>query len=139
MARLSIFIGIGLMLVGAMGYALPEKSSVTALIPAFVGVIMAIGGLITLSNEKLRKHIMHLNALLAAMLMVSAAMRLPYSLVDLKQNFFTIVVLSDVVFLSGIFMFYAVKSFVEARIAKTTYSLPEEALKEGQKEEKTNV
>lgn len=64
MAKLTIGLGIVLMLMGLGGYFGSGMVSWTALIPAFFGVPMGALGYVAL-NEKLRKHAMHGAVLLA--------------------------------------------------------------------------
>ena len=67
MAFNTIVCGLMLVVIGGFGYAnaTPDaetgKVSPTALIPAFVGGVLALLGLLAYS-DKLRKHVMHLAA-----------------------------------------------------------------------------
>jgi uncharacterized membrane protein len=58
MARLSIILGIILILLGLISYFGISSESVTALIPAFIGIPMLVLGFLAL-NEKYKKHAMH--------------------------------------------------------------------------------
>jgi len=51
--------GIVLILLGVVSYVATGRTSVTALIPAFVGVAFVLLALVARSNEALRKHVMH--------------------------------------------------------------------------------
>lgn len=64
MARISIVVGLVLAGYGALSYFTAESKSPTALIPAAFGAAFVLLGLLA-SNEKLRKHAMHLAALVA--------------------------------------------------------------------------
>jgi len=69
MAVPTLITAVLLIVVGIVGYAgqdpNPEtgKVSVTALIPAFIGGVLALCGLLAL-NDKLRKHAMHFAAMI---------------------------------------------------------------------------
>ena len=58
MARLSIILGIILILLGLISYFGISSESVTALFPAFIGIPMLVLGFLAL-NEKYKKHAMH--------------------------------------------------------------------------------
>jgi uncharacterized membrane protein len=63
MAWPTILIGSVLVLIGAVGYlgAEPEHVSPTALIPAVVGVVLMLCGVLSFSDKR-RKHAMHIAA-----------------------------------------------------------------------------
>ena len=58
MAGTTIAFGVVLIVLGVAGYAGSGGASVTALIPAFFGVVLAALGVLA-RNEGLRKHAMH--------------------------------------------------------------------------------
>lgn len=58
MASTTIALGVVLIVLGLVGYFLSGGASVTALIPAFFGVAIALCGLIARDEGK-RKHAMH--------------------------------------------------------------------------------
>lgn len=62
MPSTSIACGALLILVGIIGYVyglMNNAASVTALIPAFFGIVLVILGFAAKSKENLRKHLMH--------------------------------------------------------------------------------
>lgn len=64
----SIVCGIILVVIGLIGYVhgvMVEKTSFTALIPAFFGIVLLLLGLVAKSKENLRKHLMHAAILVA--------------------------------------------------------------------------
>jgi hypothetical protein len=63
-ARVSIGLGVVLMLLGVGTYFGTGQTSITALIPAFVGIVFVVLGLVA-RKVALRKHAMHLSAALA--------------------------------------------------------------------------
>ncbi len=70
MPSTAIGLGILLILIGIIGYAygvMNESASITALIPAFFGIVLAGLGAAAQVKDNLRKHLMHA-ALLVALL-----------------------------------------------------------------------
>lgn len=68
MPTLAFFFGSILMLIGVIGYAyayMAGTASLTALIPAAIGVLLAILGVAAMRNEGPRKHLMHAAVILA--------------------------------------------------------------------------
>jgi len=66
MASTTIALGVVLVVLGLTGYFLTGMVSVTALIPAFFGVALALAGLVA-RDERRRKHAMHAAVLIAAL------------------------------------------------------------------------
>ena len=66
MAKLTIGVGVLLILLGGVGYFGTGRESITALIPAFFGVVFLILGAVAL-NPNRRKHAMHAAAALAVL------------------------------------------------------------------------
>lgn len=67
MSKLSIYIGILLIILGIASYILTGAASATALIPAFFGIVFVILGMIGDRKESMRKHMMHAALLLAVL------------------------------------------------------------------------
>lgn len=65
MAKLSISVGILLIILGIGSFALTGAASATALIPAFFGIAFIALGVIGINKETVRKHVMHAALLLA--------------------------------------------------------------------------
>ena len=65
MPKLSINIGILLIILGAVSYIATSAVSITALIPAFFGVVFGGLGMLAKRSESMRKHAMHAALLLA--------------------------------------------------------------------------
>src|SRR4051812_6466988 len=77
MPKIAIAFGIALTLLGVIFYFGTGMVSVTALIPAFVGVPLAILGVAARgAREGVRKHIMHLAAMLGLVGFVAPIARL---------------------------------------------------------------
>ena len=108
-----------LILIGIAGYILggiEGKSSITALIPAFAGLLILISSLIGLKNLKLG---MHLAALFGLLSFLAPLGRLIPTLI--KGEFeLGLPVYSQIamVVISGIFVFLCVKSFIDVRKAR---------------------
>ena len=102
------------------------KVSPTALIPAFVGAVLAVCGLLAF-NDKFRKHAMHAAAALATLGVLGVAVMVIKGIVRLAQGealarplafwMQTIMLLILVIFVA-----LCVRSFIEARRARTVFS-----------------
>jgi hypothetical protein len=117
MPSTSIACGILLLLIGIVGYVngmLTQHPSVTALIPAFFGIVMIALGVGARFKENLRKHLMHaaagvalLGFILTAGRVVSRFNELTYSPAVISQVSMSLVCL--------LFVILAIKSFADAR------------------------
>lgn len=75
MARITLGFGVALILVGLASYFRQEEvKSITALIPAFVGAVFLLLGLMAL-KDSLRKHAMHFAAMVGLVGIVGAGYR----------------------------------------------------------------
>ena len=115
MAKLAIAFGVALILVGIGGF-MPNQAP-TALIPAYLGIVLAICGLIAM-NPAYRMHAMHAAVLLALLGFLAAGGRLAVSLS--KTSIDTIAVSSQSLMtaLCGVFVALCVRSFIAARRAR---------------------
>lgn len=118
MAKLTILIGVLLIAVGLTGYYATGGVSVTALIPAFIGLVVAALGAIAL-KEGARKHALHAAlavALLGFLGTASALLKLP-ALVAGGEVERPAAVVSRVVtaLLCALLIGLGVRSFVAAR------------------------
>lgn len=117
MPSTAITSGILLILIGIFGYVfsiVDGNHSVTALIPAAFGVLLALFGLLAKSKENSRKHLMHaavlvglLGFLIPAGRLASQMSNIKISLAVLSQAAMALVCLA--------FVILCVKSFVDAR------------------------
>ena len=66
MSKITLFVGLALIAVGAFFYLTAETKAVTALIPAFIGLPVAILGAVAAvkSTESVRKHTAHVAVML---------------------------------------------------------------------------
>lgn len=120
MPSVTIVYGAILTVIGLTGYFATGQASVTALIPAFLGVPVAICGLLA-RNERLLKHAMHgavLLALLGLLGTLSSPAKLPALLDGTAER--PAAVLAQVLTLlcSLIFVVLSVQSFIAARRAR---------------------
>jgi hypothetical protein len=117
MPSTSIYSGGLLILLGIFGYGYgltTEKASVTALIPAFFGILMVIFGLIANSKENLRKHLMHASVLVALLGFLASGGRLLSKFSDISV---TMAYVSQILMalICLIFVILSVNSFIAAR------------------------
>jgi len=117
MPATAIFCGAFLILIGIIGYvygAMDGRPSITALIPAFFGIVLAILGAIANSKPNLRKHLMH-GALLVALIgfivpivrILSRISTISLSPAVISQMAMALICL--------IFLALGIKSFIDAR------------------------
>lgn len=113
----SILFGRLLILLGIAGYAygfFAGTASVTALIPAFFGVVLMLLGHLANTKEGLRKHLMHAAVVVALLGFIAVAARLIPRLASIELN---VAVVSQLIMglLCLGFVILAIKSFAEAR------------------------
>jgi hypothetical protein len=116
MAHTTIVFGLLLTGLGLAGYFLAGGVSVTALIPAFFGIVLLILGLLARS-EALRKHAMHAAAAVALIGFAGALMsllRAPFDTRSPLANFSQV----TMALLTAVFVALCVKSFRDARRAR---------------------
>ena len=141
MAKTTIIIALLLILLGLVGYfgtpsptpadtaqeqtdsstakSVTSKRSVTALIPAFIGVILLLCGLVAM-NEDLRRHAMHLAVLIGLLGFLAGAGRGAMGLSkmvsgDPNLNYRSMTFVWLMALLCGLFVILCVNSFIEAR------------------------
>ena len=117
MPSTAIGCGLALILIGIAGYVwgmVAGRASVTALIPAFFGLVIALLGAFAGSNENLRKHLMHAAMLVGLIGFIVPAFRL---LSNLSGISLTPAVVSQALMalFSLIFVILGIQSFVNAR------------------------
>ena len=76
MPAAALILGVLLIATGIVPFSM--SGAKTALIPAYIGVVYVLGGVVSLAVAGLRKHVMHLLAALALLLgLATAGMGLP--------------------------------------------------------------
>jgi len=130
MAWPTIVSGLLLVAVGVTGYATSEleKAPVTALIPAALGAILVVCGALAF-NEKLRKHVMHLAAMVGVFGVVGGFMPLIRQIAGggfdpLKRS---AIAGELTVVISAVFVGLCVNSFIQARKARQAREAAENA------------
>jgi len=122
MAWPTIICGGLLVAVGLLGYTTSELQPApkTALIPAALGVILVVCGALAF-NEKLRKHVMHLAAMVGLVGVIGGFMPLVRQMVN--SGGFNPLKLSAIageltILISAVFVGLCVNSFIQARKAR---------------------
>ena len=120
--KMSINIGIILTLLGILSYILTDFVSITALIPAFFGIVFAGLGFWGKSSESMRKHTMHASLLLALLGLggsFSGLIALVSALFGtMPERMAAVVSQSIMAVLCLIFLIAGIKSFIDARKSK---------------------
>ena len=118
MPSTAIGCGLSLILVGIAGYVWGMmdggKASITALIPAFFGLVIAFLGAFAKSNENLRKHLMHAAVLVGLIGFIIPAFRLLSNLSGLTLSA-GVVAQAAMALICLIFVLLCIQSFVSAR------------------------
>lgn len=113
----SILCGILLIAIGAAGYVYGMNAgtaSITALIPAFFGIVMVICGGVAQASEGLRKHLMHVAVVVALLGFILTAGRLLMKVTELVLSPAVLSQISMAV-VCLIFVLLAIRSFAAAR------------------------
>ncbi len=122
MARVAIIIGLILMAIGVAFYLATGGKSITAMIPAFVGLPIAVCGAVGL-NELRRKAAMHVAVVIALLGFLGSfgrALKLPAALSGTPGGPDPIVAYESAALnvLCLVFIILAVRSFMDARRAR---------------------
>ena len=117
MSKISIFFGLLLSVIGLLAWVVDgmSKEAVTALIPVFLGLPIAVCGKLAALKPEKSKLYMHIAVVLAFVLLVGAGMRIPKleGFNDVKSvSIWATTVVSFI--LVGLY----VQSFLKARAAK---------------------
>lgn len=113
MAKVTIGFGVALVLIGIIGFA--AGRAVTALIPAFEGVIIGVCGWVAL-NPNARKHAMHAAVMIGLLGFLLAAGRLVGAVMSGKApSALAMFSLGAMAVLSFVFVLLCVRSFIDAR------------------------
>ena len=122
MARLAILTGAVLIMIGALGYFIPEAKSLTAWIPAAIGLLFIVFGVIG-RREAMRKHMMHACVLVGLLAVGATATALPAAVralqgeeVDRPAAAYS---KSATALVCVFFLVLAIRSFIGARRARS--------------------
>src|SRR5688572_14449542 len=116
MASTTIVFGLVLTALGLAGYLLTGGVSVTALIPAFFGIVLLVLGFLARA-EAMRKHAMHAAAAVGLIGFIGALMsllRAPFETRSALANFSQMAM----AVLTAVFVVLCIKSFRDARRAR---------------------
>lgn len=119
MGILTIIYALALIAFGLIGYTMGDAKSVTALIPAFFGILIGLCGLLY-AKEKIRMHVMHVAVLLAFLAMVMHLavfiMRVTGKMGEkASMNALGPQMMMLTAVASSVYLVFAVRSFVMAR------------------------
>lgn len=120
MGPITIVFGLVLTLLGLAGYFGSDTKSMTALIPALFGVPLALLGLLAL-KDSLRKHAMHLAAMVGLLGFLGAAGSMINKVVKTGgvEYSLALVMQALMALLCAVFVGLCVRSFIQARRARS--------------------
>ena len=121
MPRITVIFSLIYIALGVGGYFLTGGVHKTALIPAAIGVILLVLGLLG-SKEKLRMHVMHaalLIGLLALLGTASSLLKLPSAIDGTAARPGAVFAQAATAVLSVIYLGIGVRSFIAARRARS--------------------
>ncbi len=121
MPRITVVFSVLYIALGLAGYFLTGAVHTTALIPAFIGVVLLVLGLLG-SNEKLRMHVMHAALLIGLLALLGTArslLKLPAAFDGTAERPGAVFAQAATAVLSVIYLAIAVRSFIAARRARS--------------------
>ncbi|MGI8638736.1 MAG: hypothetical protein ACR2MG_02130 [Pyrinomonadaceae bacterium] len=121
MPSTAIISGILLILIGIIGYVfsiMDGNTSLTALIPAAFGLLLAIFGFIAKSNEGLRRHLMHAAVIVGLLGFLIPAGRILSKISDIKVSL-AVFSQAAMALICLVFVILSIKSFIDARKNRT--------------------
>lgn len=123
MPKLSVNLGILLIILGIFSYYISGAASITALIPAFFGVVFSALGFLAAKKDAFRKHAMHAALLLAILGLGGSFGGLTSTIAyigggESPERFMAAVSQAIMATLCILFLILGVKSFIDARKVK---------------------
>ena len=121
MPRITVVFSVLYIALGLAGYFLTGAVNTTALIPAFIGVVLLVLGLLG-SNEKLRMHVMHAALLIGLLALLGTArslLKLPAAFDGTAERPGAVFAQAATAVLSVIYLAVGVRSFIAARRARS--------------------
>ena len=117
MPLVGIMQGFFLVVLGIIFYLFPEdKSSVTALIPSFIGLGLLIPGYLAYTNENMKMHAMHVAVLVSLIGTVGGAMGIQDAIAgDWSRPRIARMIL---LLTCGEYMIFSIMSFRQARVKR---------------------
>ena len=120
MPRITVVFSLVYIALGLGGFFLTGAVHKTALIPAVIGAVLLVLGLLG-RNEKLRMHVMHaalLVGLLAFLATASSLLKLPSAIDGTAARPGAVYAQAATAVLSLVYLAYGVRSFIAARRAR---------------------
>jgi hypothetical protein len=120
MPRITVVFSLLYIAIGLAGFFLTGAVHKTALIPAAIGAVLLVLGLLG-RNEKLRMHVMHaalLVGLLAFLATASSLLKLPSAIDGTAARPGAVYAQAATAVLSLVYLAYGVRSFIAARRAR---------------------
>ncbi len=121
MPRITVVFSVLYIALGLAGYFLTGAVHTTALIPAFIGVVLLVLGLLG-SKEKLRMHVMHAALLIGLLALLGTArslLKLPAAFDGTAERPGAVFAQAATAVLSVIYLAVGVRSFIAARRARS--------------------
>ncbi|MED5257083.1 MAG: hypothetical protein VYD82_00485 [Candidatus Thermoplasmatota archaeon] len=113
--RIAIYEGAILVLWGVAAYIISDQSSITAMIPSFMGAPLMILGLLSEKIPDMRHHLMHASMVMA-LLMVLGGARVFADFSDMSNLAISSHII--LIFVGATFMICGIMSFRAARLAR---------------------
>lgn len=113
MENVALLVGAILVAIGVGGYATAEVKSLTALIPAAIGVVFLIVGALVTAIPATRKHSMHVAAMVALLGILAVGGRGVMSLSNM--NLAKAISFGGTTLVLVVFLVLAIQSFIEVR------------------------
>ena len=113
--RIAIYEGAILVLWGIVAYIISDQSSITAMIPSFMGAPLMILGLLSEKIPDMRHHLMHASMVMA-LLMVLGGARVFADFSDMSNLAISSHII--LIFVGVTFMICGIMSFRAARLAR---------------------
>lgn len=111
MARISLLTGLVLIVLGVVVTVASDSQSVTSLIPAFIGVVYVVLGVVGTARPAVNHHVMHAAAALSLLAILGSL----GSLVGRGSEGWAAVAQVGTVVVTGVFLALAIRSFRAAR------------------------
>ena len=121
MPRITVIFSLIYIALGLVGFFLTGAVHTTALIPAFIGVVLLVLGLLG-RNEKLRMHVMHVALLIGLLALMGTArslFKLPAAFDGTAERPAAVFAQAATAVLSVVYLALGVRSFIAARRART--------------------
>lgn len=121
MPRITVVFSLIYIALGLAGYFLTGAVHKTALIPAIIGVVLLVLGLLG-GNEKLRMHVMHAALLIGLLALLGTArglLKLPAAFDGTAERPGAVFAQAATAVLSIVYLAFGVRSFIAARRARS--------------------